>query len=76
MSFLFVFEALYLAALAKEAGFPPGVINVVPGFGPTAGAALTGHADVDKVGFTGSCEVPAFLFIFKYSLILLFDTEY
>src|SRR4051812_45568534 len=45
--------ALRVAALAQEAGFPDGVINVVPGFGPTAGAALSGHMDVDKVAFTG-----------------------
>jgi aldehyde dehydrogenase (NAD+) len=45
--------ALRVAALAQEAGFPDGVINVVPGYGPTAGAALTGHMDVDKVAFTG-----------------------
>lgn len=49
--------ALLGAALIKEAGFPPGVVNVVPGFGPTAGAALTGHPDVAKVAFTGSTEV-------------------
>jgi aldehyde dehydrogenase (NAD+) len=45
--------ALRVAALAQEAGFPDGVINVVPGFGPTAGAGLSGHMDVDKVAFTG-----------------------
>jgi aldehyde dehydrogenase (NAD+) len=45
--------ALRVAQLALEAGFPDGVINVVPGFGPTAGAALTRHMDVDKVAFTG-----------------------
>src|SRR2546421_7661320 len=45
--------ALRVAALAQEAGFPDGVINVVPGYGPTAGAALSGHRDVDKVAFTG-----------------------
>lgn len=45
--------ALRVAALAQEAGFPDGVLNVVPGFGPTAGAALSGHMDVDKVAFTG-----------------------
>jgi acyl-CoA reductase-like NAD-dependent aldehyde dehydrogenase len=50
-------SALHLAALCKEAGFPPGVVNVVPGYGPTAGAALTAHPDVDKVAFTGSTEV-------------------
>ncbi|XP_059046456.1 aldehyde dehydrogenase X, mitochondrial-like [Achroia grisella] len=49
--------ALAIAALIKEAGFPPGVVNVVPGYGPTAGAALTHHPDVDKVAFTGSTEV-------------------
>jgi aldehyde dehydrogenase (NAD+) len=45
--------ALRVAELAMEVGFPPGVINVVPGFGPTAGAALSGHMDVDKIAFTG-----------------------
>src|SRR5438309_6852475 len=45
--------ALRVAALAQEAGFPDGVINVVPGYGPTAGAAITSHMEVDKVAFTG-----------------------
>ncbi len=45
--------ALRVAELAQEAGFPDGVLNVVPGYGPTAGAALSGHMDVDKVAFTG-----------------------
>ncbi len=45
--------ALAVARLAQEVGFPDGVVNVVPGFGETAGAALTGHMDVDKVAFTG-----------------------
>lgn len=49
--------ALYLANLAKEAGVPPGVLNVLPGFGGTAGAAISGHMDIDKVAFTGSTEV-------------------
>lgn len=49
--------ALYLAALTKEAGFPAGVVNVVPGYGPTAGAALSESPLVDKVSFTGSTEV-------------------
>jgi aldehyde dehydrogenase (NAD+) len=48
---------LRMAKLAQEAGFPDGVINVVPGFGPTAGGALVKHPDVDKVAFTGSTEV-------------------
>ncbi|KAI4329559.1 hypothetical protein MLD38_027935 [Melastoma candidum] len=46
--------ALYAAKLFQEAGLPPGVLNVVSGFGPTAGAALASHMDVDKVAFTGS----------------------
>ncbi|XP_048957771.1 aldehyde dehydrogenase, mitochondrial isoform X3 [Canis lupus dingo] len=49
--------ALYVANLIKEAGFPPGVVNIIPGFGPTAGAAIASHEDVDKVAFTGSTEV-------------------
>ena len=49
--------ALRLGELAIEAGFPKGVINVVTGMGPTAGAALTAHPGVDKVTFTGSTEV-------------------
>jgi aldehyde dehydrogenase (NAD+) len=44
---------LRLAALAQEAGIPDGVINVVPGYGPTAGAAIVKHPDVDKIAFTG-----------------------
>ncbi|CAK5075275.1 unnamed protein product [Meloidogyne enterolobii] len=49
--------ALYVANLVKEAGFPPGVVNIVPGYGPTAGKALATHPKVDKVAFTGSTEV-------------------
>jgi len=49
--------ALLIAQLAMEAGYPPGVINVVPGMGPTAGGAIAKHMDVDKVAFTGSTEV-------------------
>ena len=49
--------ALRLAGLLAEAGVPDGVVNVVPGFGETAGAALAAHNDVDKVAFTGSTEV-------------------
>src|SRR5262245_19161607 len=48
---------LRMARLAQKAGIPDGVINVVPGYGPTAGAALVKHPDVDKVAFTGSTEV-------------------
>ncbi|XP_041371314.1 aldehyde dehydrogenase, mitochondrial-like [Gigantopelta aegis] len=49
--------ALYIAQLSEEAGFPPGVLNIVPGYGPTAGAAIAKHMDVDKVAFTGSTEI-------------------
>src|SRR5580658_3952973 len=50
-------SALRLAELIAEAGVPAGVVNVVTGFGETAGAALAAHDDVDKVAFTGSTEV-------------------
>ncbi|MFN0195949.1 MAG: aldehyde dehydrogenase family protein [Planctomycetaceae bacterium] len=46
-------SCLRMGELALEAGFPPGVINIVPGYGPTAGAALVEHPDVDKIAFTG-----------------------
>src|ERR1700745_2138181 len=49
--------ALRLGELICEAGFPDGVINIVTGFGETAGAALAAHSQVDKVAFTGSTEV-------------------
>ncbi|KAK6920740.1 Aldehyde dehydrogenase domain [Dillenia turbinata] len=48
--------ALYAAKLLHEAGLPPGVLNVVSGYGPTAGAALASHMEVDKLAFTGSTE--------------------
>ena len=50
-------SALRIGELILEAGFPEGVINLLPGFGPTAGAAIASHMDVDKVAFTGSTEV-------------------
>ena len=46
-------SALRLGELCLEAGIPPGVVNVLPGFGPTAGSALVTHPDVDKIAFTG-----------------------
>ncbi|HSY58201.1 MAG TPA: aldehyde dehydrogenase family protein [Terriglobales bacterium] len=49
--------ALRLGELIQEAGFPDGVVNIVPGYGETAGAALSAHPDVDKIAFTGSTEV-------------------
>jgi phenylacetaldehyde dehydrogenase len=50
-------SALRLGELIQEAGIPDGVVNIVPGYGETAGAALAAHPDVDKVAFTGSTEV-------------------
>ena len=50
-------SALLLGELIQEAGFPDGVVNIVPGYGETAGAALAAHPHVDKVAFTGSTEV-------------------
>ncbi|MQL77241.1 hypothetical protein Taro_009648 [Colocasia esculenta] len=57
-------SALFVAKLALEAGLPPGVLNIISGFGPTAGAALASHMDVDKgfadylpkLAFTGSTD--------------------
>jgi len=50
-------STLYFCRLVAEAGIPPGVVNVVPGYGPTAGAALAGHTGINRMGFTGSPEV-------------------
>src|SRR6201997_1687097 len=50
-------SCLRLAELFQEAGFPDGVVNIVPGYGETAGAALAAHPEVDKIAFTGSTEV-------------------
>ncbi len=46
-----------ILVLLFQAGFPAGVVNVVPGLGSTAGAAISNHMDIDKVAFTGSTEV-------------------
>lgn len=50
-------SALRIGELILEAGFPPGVVNLLSGYGPTAGAAISHHMDIDKVAFTGSTEV-------------------
>jgi aldehyde dehydrogenase (NAD+) len=50
-------SALRVGELILEAGFPEGVVNILPGYGPTAGAAIARHMDVDKIAFTGSTEV-------------------
>jgi len=49
--------AMEFAKLVQEAGFPEGVVNVVPGYGETAGAALASHKGIDKIAFTGSTEI-------------------
>ncbi|PCI33969.1 MAG: aldehyde dehydrogenase [Alphaproteobacteria bacterium] len=49
--------ALYIGELICQAGFPDGVVNIIPGYGHTAGAALTVHEEVDKIAFTGSTDV-------------------
>ncbi|GAA49762.1 retinal dehydrogenase 1 [Clonorchis sinensis] len=50
-------SGIYLGSLVREAGFPPGVVNIIPGYGETAGAALSQHPDVRVISFTGSTEV-------------------
>ena len=50
-------SAVRLGQLIQEAGIPAGVVNIVTGFGETAGAAIAAHEQVDKVAFTGSTEV-------------------
>jgi aldehyde dehydrogenase (NAD+) len=50
-------SALRMGELIIEAGFPPGVVNILPGYGETVGAAISSHMDIDKVAFTGSTEV-------------------
>ncbi|MGG1659953.1 aldehyde dehydrogenase family protein [Brevibacillus sp. NRS-1366] len=52
---------LYTAQLFKEAGFPDGVVNFVPGFGHTAGAAIVNHPDIEKVAFTGSTDTGKYI---------------
>jgi len=50
-------SSLYFGSLCVEAGFPPGVVSVLPGYGPVIGEALTRHPDIQKVSFTGSSFV-------------------
>ncbi|KAH7443774.1 hypothetical protein KP509_02G050400 [Ceratopteris richardii] len=56
-------SALFCAHLISEAGIPAGVVNVIPGYGPTAGAAIGRHMDIDKLVFTGSTEVGRLLMV-------------
>jgi len=57
---------LKIAALIKEAGFPKGVVNILSGFGPTAGAAIASHMKIHKIAFTGK-----FLRIKKVNYIVI-----
>ena len=50
-------NCIFLSGCIFQAGFPPGVVNLVPGYGPTAGMAIAEHMEVDKIAFTGSTEV-------------------
>ena len=55
-------SALHMAALSKEAGYPKGVINVIPGYGPTAGAAIAYHPNINKVLYKNlACYEVAYL---------------
>jgi len=54
-------SALWLGAVALEAGLPPGVLNIVPGYGADAGAALVSHSGIDKISFTGSPQTGQFI---------------
>ena len=54
---LIKFLALFICELVKQAGYPAGVVNMLPGFGPTAGASISSHPKIDKVAFTGSTDV-------------------
>lgn len=58
------------SSLFVQAGFPAGVVNIISGFGPTAGAAISQHMEINKVSFTGSTEVHLILFA------LYFDNLY
>src|SRR5208337_612837 len=57
-------SAIRIAGLACEAGLPPGVLNVVPGFGEEAGKPLALHPDVDMITFTGSTEVGKLMLVY------------
>jgi aldehyde dehydrogenase (NAD+) len=54
-------SALWIGQVALDAGLPPGVLNIVPGFGADAGAALVSHRNVDKISFTGSPATGRFI---------------
>jgi acyl-CoA reductase-like NAD-dependent aldehyde dehydrogenase len=51
-------------------GFPAGVVNILPGYGPTAGAAIASHKNIDKVAFTGSTEVYCSIFTLRGTIFI------
>jgi acyl-CoA reductase-like NAD-dependent aldehyde dehydrogenase len=59
---------LFVASLAREAGFPKGVVNVVPGYGPTAGAAISNHLDINKVSFSINLAMAVKFYLFNLFL--------
>lgn len=62
-------------SLCDQAGFPPGVVNVVPGYGQTAGSTISHHMDIDKIAFTGSTAVSIFWdmsVLMSWCILLLF----
>lgn len=59
------FSSLFHGSVLKV-GFPEGVVNILPGLGPSAGAAIARHMDVDKVAFTGSTEVGQYFSLFAF----------
>lgn len=56
---------LQCLSCTSQVGFPPGVVNIVPGFGPTVGAAISSHPQINKIAFTGSTEVNPLLLLFE-----------
>ena len=58
-----IYSGLYIAQLIKEAGFPAGVVNMVPGYGPTAGGAIVNHPDIDKVSSYVQYTYTIFLYV-------------
>ena len=62
---------IFCLNLFPQAGFPPGVVNIISGYGPTAGVAISEHMEVNKVSFTGSTEVCKLLIIFQHKNYIL-----
>ena len=62
---------IFCLNLFSQAGFPQGVVNIISGYGPTAGGAISEHMEVNKVSFTGSTEVYKQLIIFQHKNYIL-----